>query len=738
MALGIPFNTKASLAFKEIQTVQISQPYVSRPSYAPPAGAQATGTQAPSTEQRPVVDNYHGYEVVDKFRWLEDGESQEVKEWTKAQNAFTDSKLGNIAERATVVSRLTELFSGTSADKPYKIGEREFVYKRDPGKNQAALFMKDAEGKFQAVLDPNSWSERGTEALDWMYHSPSGRYVAYGRSSGGDESSTLRILDLSTGQETGEAIPRTRAASLAWEPNESGFYYTRYPEPGSVPAGEEDYHRHVFQHTIGSDPSKDPKVFGEGLPKEAWTSVQLSKNGEKLLFSVSHGWTREDLIVQDVKSGERTVLLEGVEAKSEAEFVEDGNKLQVLTTLGAPRKRLMEIDLANPAKENWKELLAQDPSATLQSVTRLDDKMYANYLRDAHSEITVYSAGDDAALQNLGKVELPGIGTVSGLSKTDDGKLEFQYTSYNFPHATMRLEPGQTKPVVVAQDSVPFDFENYDVKQEFFRSIDGTRVPMFIVHKKGVELDGKNPTLLYGYGGFDVSLTPGFSKSTAHWLEEGGVYAVATLRGGGEYGQEWHEDGMLSNKQNVFDDFISAGQHLITRGYTSSEKLAVAGGSNGGLLTGAAVTQAPELMKAAIVQVPLLDMLRYDEFGIAKLWRAEYGSSQNETQFQYIQGYSPYHNVESKLERLGQPYPATFIMAGEKDSRTDPLHARKMAAELQTAQAGDQAQNPVLLRIEADAGHGAGKPVAKVVEAEADKWIFLEQQLGMLAGVEKK
>lgn len=713
--------------------MQIGQNIPSRQAYALSKSPSSEGAQAPSTDQRPVVDNYHGYDVVDKFRWLEDGESQEVKDWTKAQNAFTDSKLSGIPERAAVVSRLTELFSGTSADKPYSIGDREFVYKREPGKNQAALYVKNSDGAYQAVLDPNNWSDNGTEALDWMYHSPTGRYVAYGRSSGGDEWSTLRVLDLATGQETGEAIPRTRAASLAWEPNESGFYYTRYPEPGSVPEGDENYHRHVFHHTIGENPANDPKVYGEGLPKEAWTSVQLSKNGEKLLFSVSQGWTRDDLIVQDVKSGERTVLLSGVEAKSEAEFVEDGNKLQVLTTLGAPRKRLMEIDLADPKQENWKELLPQDPSATLQSVTRLGENVFANYLRDAHSEISIYSTNEQSSLQNVGKVELPGIGTVSQLGKTADGKLEFTYTSYNFPHASMQLEPGQTKPVVVAQDKVPFDFENYDVKQEFFRSVDGTKVPMFIVHKKGVELDGKNPTLLYGYGGFDVSLTPGFSKSTAHWLEQGGVYAVATLRGGGEYGQEWHEGGMLSNKQNVFDDFISAGQHLIVQGYTSSEKLAVAGGSNGGLLTGAALTQAPELMKAAIVAVPLLDMVRYDEFGIAKLWRAEYGSSTNETQFQNIHNYSPYQNVESKLERLGQPYPATFLMAGEKDSRTDPLHARKMAAELQLAQGRDQGQNPILLRIEADAGHGAGKPVGKVVEAEADKWIFLEQQLGMLS-----
>lgn len=699
-----------------------------------PQFTPASSNSAPATEKRPVVDNYHGVDVVDNYRWLENGESEEVKAWTKAQNAHTNEKLHSIPERQQVVERLTELFSGKSAESPYKVGGREFVYKREPGQNQAALYMKNAEGAFEAVLDPNKWSEKGTEALDWMYHSPNGRYISYGRSSGGDEWSRLHILDLTTGQERAEVIPRTRAASIAWEPDESGFYYTKYPEPGSVPAGEEDYHRHVFHHRIGEDPANDPKIFGEGIPKEAWTSVSLSENGEKLLFTVSQGWTRDDLIVQDVKTGERTELMTGVEAKSEAEFVDGGNKLQVLTTLDAPRKRLLEVDLADPARENWKELLPQDPEATLQSVTRVDGKVYANYLRDAHSQVTVFGAEEDTGvLKTEGNLPLPGIGTVSGLNKTDDGKIRFQYTSYNYPHATLEYDPVTAQSAVIAQDQVPFNYADYEVKQEFFRSVDGTRVPMFIVHKKDLEPNGETPTLLYGYGGFDVSLTPGFSKSTAHWLEQGGIYAVATLRGGGEYGAEWHEQGMLERKQNVFDDFISAGQHLVTAGYTNPDKLAVAGGSNGGLLTGAAVTQAPELFEAAIVAVPLLDMVRYDEFGIAKLWRAEYGSSTNPSQFEYIHDYSPYHNVGSKLERLGQPFPATLLMAGEKDSRTDPLHARKMAAALQEAQGSDQSHSPILLRVEADAGHGAGKPVGKVVESEADKWIFLSQELGMLS-----
>jgi prolyl oligopeptidase len=707
---------------------------ISANSFSPQRPLAQTKNIAPKTEVRPVTDHYHGQEVVDKFRWLENGESEETKAWTKAQNDHTDANLHTIPERAAVVNRLTELFSGKNADHPYKVGDREFVFKRNPGQNQAALYMKDAtSGEFKPVLDPNSWSKDGTEALDWSYHSPKGNLLVYGRSSGGDEWSRLHILDLTTGTEREEIIPRTRAASLAWEPDESGFYYTKYPTPGEVPAGEEDYHRHVFHHKLGEDPKNDPKIFGEGLPREAWTSVSLSPDGEKLLFTVSQGWTRDDLFLQDVKTGERTTLIEGTDAKSSAEFVDKGAKLQVLTTLDAPRKRLLEIDLAKPQQDHWVELLPQDKEATLEDVTRVDGKLYANYLRNAHSEVAIYNTAQDGGLTEAGKVELPGIGSVSGLHKTADGKISFSYGSYNFPNATLELEPGTTKPTVKNQDQVPFDFENFDVKQEWFRSVDGTKVPMFIVHKKGLEPNGDTPTLLYGYGGFDVNMTPGFSKSTAHWLEQGGIYAVANLRGGGEFGAEWHEAGTFEKKQNVFDDFISAGQHLITAGYTNRDKLAVAGGSNGGLLTGAAVTQAPELFEAAIVQVPLLDMVRYDEFGIAKLWRAEYGSASDKGQFDYINAYSPYQNVTSKLERLGVPYPATFLMAGEKDSRTDPLHARKFAAELQRAQGNDQAENPILLRIEANAGHGAGKPVGKVVEAEADKWIFLQQELGMLS-----
>ena len=694
---------------------------------------QASKAVAPATPKRPVTDVYHGQPVVDQYRWLEDGASQEVADWTKAQNEFTKATLAESPGRGALVDRLTELFSGKNAESPYTVGGREFIYKREPGKNQAALFARNSDGVMEAVLDPNKWSDEGTEALDWMYHSPTGRYLAYGRSSGGDEWSRLHVLDLKTGTETGEVIPRTRAASLAWEPDEKGFYYTKYPEPGSVPEGEEDYHRHVFHHELGADPSQDPKLFGEGLPKEAWTSVALAKDGKTLLYTVSQGWTRDELVVQDVESGQQTTILSGVDAKAEATFVEGGSKLQVLTTLDAPRKRLMEIDLKNPARENWTEILPQDESATLQSVVRVEGKIYANYLRDAHSELKSYATQPNASAQEEGVVSLPGLGTVSGLGKTEDGKLKFDYTSYNFPRAKMELSPQSQAPEIVAQDDVPFDFENYDVKQEFFRSVDGTKVPMFLVHKKGLEPDGETPTLLYGYGGFDVNLTPRFSKSTASWLEKGGIYAVANLRGGGEYGAEWHEGGMLEKKQNVFDDFISAGQHLIAKGYTKPEKLAVAGGSNGGLLTGAAVTQAPELMEAAVVAVPLLDMVRYDEFGIAKLWRAEYGSSTEPNQFDYIQDYSPYQNVKSKEQRGGQEYPATLLMAGEKDSRTDPLHARKMAASLQAAQGEDQAEHPILLRIEANAGHGAGKPIGKLVEAEADKWTFLAENLGMLS-----
>ncbi len=676
---------------------------------------KATYPQAPVI---PVVDKYPGgQEVTDRFRWLEDSKSAETVKWVAEQNKLTTATLEKIPAKEGIKTRLTELFSTGSVGLPSTHGEKSFYFKRDGGQNQSVLMMRDAAGAERPVLDPNTWSQDGTEALDWHYVSQDGKYVAYGRSSGGDEWSTLRILDTDTGQHLGDEIPRTRACSLAWLPDESGFYYTKYPAAGEVPPGQENYHRSVFFHPLGGDPKADELVLSSP-DAQAWPNVLVSKDGKHALLSVSHGWSSNDLILMNRETGARQTLVEGGKGKFNAALV-DG-KLLIHTDENAPRYKLMVADLANPAKENWKELIPQHESAVLEGYDVAGGKLFATVLQDASHRLVQYSA--EGVRES--EVALPGLGSLGGLSGQDDGSLFYSYSSYNQPSTVYKRDVATGNTEVFTQVEVPgVNPADYDVKQEWFDSFDGTRVPMFVIHKKGLELDGHNPTLLYGYGGFDVNMLPGFSRSAMPFLEDGGVYVVANLRGGGEFGSAWHEGGMLDDKQNVFDDFITAGQTLIERGYTCPEKLACSGGSNGGLLVGAAVTQRPEMFKAAICAVPLLDMLRYDQFGIAKIWIPEYGSAQNPHQFDYIKNYSPYQNVKE-----GVSYPAMMFMSGAEDSRTDPLHARKMVAELQKCTSSDE---PILLRVEEKAGHGAGKPLAKIIESETEKWSFLYDRLGV-------
>lgn len=679
----------------------------------------STTRQAPPTRQEPVEDNYHGDVLVDNYRWLEDAASDETKAWVEAQNRHTADVLGAFPQREALAQRLEELFKVGGVGTPSSYGDSLIYFKRDAEQNQAVLVKRDAEGQETVLIDPNTWSDEGTEAMDWHHVSSEGNYVAYGRSSGGDEWSTLRIIDTRTGQELGDEIGRTRAASLAWLPDESGFFYTRYPEPGSVPPGQEDYNRHVFFHRLGTDAAEDPKIFGEGLDPRSWPNISLSEDGSKLMIMSSHGWTRNDVHVYDVETGETTALIEGVEAQFHGGIGEDGYAY-LQTNHNAPKNRVIKVDLNNPGQENWEEVIPEREDAVLQGYDKLGDGFVASYLKDASSQLVRYGA-DGARTE----IDLPGIGSVGSLSVGKNDELYYSFSSYNYPSTVFKMDTQTGETDVWARPEGSVNPEDFEVKQQWFRSVDGEQVPMFIVHKKGLELDGDNPTLLYGYGGFDVSLTPSYSKSTMQFLENGGVYAVANLRGGGEFGADWHEAGMLGQKQNVFDDVISAGQHLVKAGFTNPDKMAVAGGSNGGLLVGAAVTQAPELFEAGVCAVPLLDMLRYDQFGIAQLWIPEYGSAQNETQYAYIADYSPYQNVVD-----GRDYPATLFMSGAEDSRTDPLHARKMAARMQAAQ-GDES-SPVLIRVEENAGHGQGKPIGKIVEAETDKWSFLYQELGVV------
>ncbi|MBI3925294.1 MAG: hypothetical protein HY319_07135, partial [Armatimonadetes bacterium] len=482
-----------------------------------PAAAAAGAVAYPPSRIEPVQDNYHGHELTDNYRWLENGESADVKEWVRQQNELTTSQLSSIPFRDQLKERLTELLTIDSVGSPFFHGDKTFQFRRTGEQNQAVLYVKDAAGNERVALDPNSWSEQGIESLDWDYISPNAHYIAYGRSTGGDEWSTLHVLDLETGQELEEQIPRTRAASLAWLPDESGFYYTRYPAPGEVPPGDENYHRSVYFHQLGSDPAGDQRIYSDEN-KQAWPNLQISDDGKKLLIAASQGWTREDLYVLDRETGELKPMLKGVEAKFATSFV-DG-QLYAMTDHNAPQKRLVRIDPARPEPENWAEVIPQRDDAVLESYEIVNGQIFATYLKDASSQVVRY----DTQGNRLGELQLPGIGTVGGIVPGPEKKeLYYSFSSYNRPPTVYRYDIDSGETSVWSSVDVGVDPDDFEVKQQWYTSFDGTQVPMFIVHKKGVELDGDNPTVLYGYGGFDVSMTPSFSKSTLQWLESGGV-----------------------------------------------------------------------------------------------------------------------------------------------------------------------------------------------------------------------
>jgi len=686
----------------------------------------------PKSRAGNVVDSIHGVEVADPYRWLEITDADEVQTWIKAQNQYTRATLDGIQGRQIIRERLNELLAIGTISTPAVRRQRYFYTKREGRQNQPVLFVRDGLwGENRVLLDPNTLSEDGTVALDWYHPSRDGKRMAYGVSPSGSEQSTLRVLDVASGEHVGHAIPFTRACSVAWKPDGSGFYYTRYPTPGSVPAGEENYHRHVFYHSLGSDPAEDAEVFGQGRSPQDWPNLDISPDGRWLLVSVHQGWAKSEVYLRDLSQpvSQFATVVEGVEALFTGEIQND--RLYLHTNLEAPRYRLLSVDPANPGREMWQELVPER-EAVLQQVAVIGGRLFAHYLRDATSRLELFSLEGKPERE----VELPTLGSLSGLGGEWDGhEAFFGFTSFAVPPEVYRVDlseqPLTPAPLPRGQRGVelwekvtaPIDPSQYAIRQVRYRSKDGTEVPMFIVHRRGLELDGKRPTVLYGYGGFNVNQTPAFGRSLPMWLEHGGVYAVANLRGGGEYGESWHRAGMLGNKQNVFDDFIAAAEWLIENRYTNPKRLAIYGGSNGGLLVGAALTQRPDLFQAVVCAVPLLDMLRYHHFRIAKLWVPEYGSADDAHQFPWLYAYSPYHRV-----RDGVSYPAVLLTTAESDSRVDPMHALKMAARLQAASDSDR---PVLLRVESKAGHGAGKPLSKTIDEQSDIWCFLFWQLGV-------
>jgi prolyl oligopeptidase len=673
----------------------------------------------PPTPAGDAVDVLHGETIPDPYRWLEDGDSPETKSWTDRQNALTESYLASRPAREKLRGRLEELLTIGAIGVPAPVRGRYFYQRRDGRQNQPVLYVRDGiDGPDRVLVDPNRLDASGTVALDWYYPSEDGSLLAYGLSENGSEQSVLHLLNVSTGQLLAERIPRTRSADLAWLPDGSGFYYTRYPAPGDVPDGEEHYHRAVYFHQLGADPSSDPLIY-EPVRKEYWPGVRVSPDGRWLVIGVSRTFDETDLYIRDRSAdGPLVPVAENMKASFDGEIVR--GRLFLRTNLEAPTYRLYEIDPEHPGREGWLELVAPRADAVLEGIEVTATHLGLSYLERASSRFRLA----DLEGHILREVELPALGSLFGVTGEWDGhELFFGFSSYTVPPTIYRIDLETGAQSLWRRVEADLDPARFEVRQVEVTSRDGTPVTMFLVHAKGLERTGENPVYLTGYGGFNISMTPSFSRSLLLWLERGGVVAIPNIRGGGEYGEQWHQDGMMGKKQNSFDDFIAAAEWLISEGYTRPGRLAAAGGSNGGLLMGAVLTQRPDLFGAVVVQVPLLDMLRYHLFLIARLWIPEYGSPDDPDQFVWLRAYSPYHHV-----RDGTQYPAVLLATAESDTRVDPMHARKMTARLQAATASGR---PVLLRLESRAGHGAGKPISKVLDELTDTWTFVFSELGV-------
>ncbi|MBZ5646502.1 MAG: prolyl oligopeptidase family serine peptidase [Acidobacteriia bacterium] len=679
----------------------------------------------PKAKVEPVTETIHGKTIVDPYRWMEDAKSPETQKYVADEMAYTRSLLDPLPGRDKIHARLAELLAIGTLGTPQVGGEWIFYTRRDAGQNQPVLYVrKGMRGQDRPLVDVNQMSKDALVALDWWYASHDGKYVAYGTSPNGSEESTLHVIETATGKELPEAIERTRFSSVSWLKDNSGFYYTRHPKKGEVAPGEEVYYSKVFFHDLGSDPAKDPLIFGEGRNPQDVPAVSLSDDDRWLLITVFQGWAKSEMYIKDRKSDAppvpvaegKTFLYEGTVYKG---------KLYIHTNEDAPRYRVYVVDAVKPQRENWKELIPQG-DAVLTDTHVFGGRIVAQYEENAHSLLKVFPLAGGQAVD----IPMPTIGSITGIGgKFDHSDAFFGFHSYTVPpsvyHVDLQPVPAKDsgKATLWGKVEAQVDPSKYEVEQVWFTSKDGTKVPMFLVHQKGLSKTGHAPTLLSGYGGFNISRTPVFNRGVYLFLERGGIYADAQLRGGSEFGEDWHRAGMLGNKQNVFDDFIAAAEYLIQEKYTDKDHLAISGGSNGGLLVGAALTQRPDLYKAVVCAVPLLDMLRYQNFQIAKLWIAEYGSSDDPKQFEWLYAYSPYHHVKE-----GTKYPAVLFMTADTDTRVDPMHAKKMAARLQAANGGNR---PILLRIETKAGHGQGKPVSKQVEESTDVYSFLFWQLGV-------
>ena len=708
-----------------ILLTQISPAAFAQKSNADAAPAQSMSKYVyPSAKKGEQVDDYHGTKISDPYRWLEDLDSADTKQWVEAQNRLTNAYLAEIPARKRIKERLTKLWNFERFGIPFREGNRYFYTKNDGLQNQSVLYtVASLSDEPRVLLDPNKLSADGTVALAGTAISRDGKLMAYGLATSGSDWSEWRVRNIETGQDLPDTIKWVKFSGASWTTDGKGFFYSRYDEPkaGAGDLSGVNEFQKLYYHRLGTPQAEDALIYERKDQKDWGFSGDVTEDGRYLIIHVWVGTDAKNRIYYkdlQAKDGAVVKLLDDFDAAYN--FIDnDGPVFWFATDKDAPRYKVIAVDTRKPERANRKVVIPE-AAETIDGVNVLNDMFVVSYLKDAHSQVKVHKLDGTFVRE----VELPGIGSTSGFSgKRTDKETFYAYASFTTPYPIYRYDLTTGKSTIFRQPKVDFNPNEYETKQIFYKSKDGTRVPMFITHKKGLKLDGTNPTLLYGYGGFNVSETPAFSISRLVWMEMGGVFALANLRGGGEYGKDWHEAGMKLKKQNVFDDFIAAAEWLISNKYTSTPKLAIQGGSNGGLLVGAVITQRPDLFGAALPAVGVMDMLRFSKFTIGAAWASDYGSPDNAEEFKALYAYSPLHNLKA-----GVSYPPTLITTADHDDRVWPGHSFKFAAAMQAAQGGDA---PVLIRIETKAGHGAGKPTSKIIEEYADIWGFLVRTLKM-------
>lgn len=690
------------------------------------AGCHRLGTAHrtvyPQTRKDSVVDVYHGIKVADPYRWLEDADSDEVQTWVARQNELTERFLARTGMRQQIRSRLESLMNYPRASSPSKRGGRYFLWKNDGLQNQSVLYVRETlDGEGKIVINPNRLSDDGTVAVTTAATSWDGRKLAYGLSQSGSDEKQVQIREIDSGRDFDELLQWCRFTTIAWHPDGSGFFYSRFPDPNTVAPEDRMHYNRVYWHRLGTPQSDDELIYERPDNKELSFAPVVTEDGEHLVLYIRHGTDPRNRIHYRPLDDDGPFVRLLDEGDARYDFLGSlGPIFYFLTDRDAPKGRIVAIDTDQPEPAHWQTVIPEG-NDVIDYAGWIDNHLVVVYMHDVHHRLEVFHLDG----QYLRDIDLPSLGTVAGLSgRQDDPEMFFTFTSFLYPSTSFRYDLGSDELRIVHQPEIDFDLAEYETKQVFCTSKDGTRVPMFLTGRKDLVLDGSHPTLLYGYGGFNINIKPSFSTSTLAWLEAGGVYAQANMRGGSEYGEDWHRAGMLDKKQNVFHDFIAAAEWLIENNYTRPERLAIRGGSNGGLLVAACMLQRPDLYGAVVCQVPVIDMLRYHRFTAGRFWIPEYGNAEaSREEFDYLYAYSPLHNVEA-----GVSYPPILITSADTDDRVVPMHAKKFAATLQDKAAGN---NPILLRVETKAGHGGGKPLSKTIEEQADIYAFLFETFGM-------